>query len=135
MVYNLNADASQLTAAERIRAEKKISGGYRFAPGITIHPPSKKDAETMAVLMEGIDINNPSDEEMAQVLRVLLGDQYQPVMDFLDDFPVEGYPDLFADLFTNLLQLVPHAVDVDAILESAEAKWRVARPDLFASTE
>lgn len=125
----------QLSAAERILAEKAISGGYKFAPGITIHPPSKKDAERMGALVESLDTDNPTEEDVLGILSVLLGDQYKPVMDYLDDFPVEGYPELFADLFTNLLQMVPKSVDVEGVMGEAEVKWRASRPDLFATVD
>ncbi len=121
-----------LTAAERIREELNISGGYRFAPGITIHAPSKRDAELMVAAMEGIDMSNPSDADVTMMLRAILGDSYDRVMDYLENFPVEGYPALFVDLFENLLRLVPSGtVDPDEFIQAAEVRWRTARPDLF----
>lgn len=123
--------SAEPTAAERILAEKKISGGYRFAPGITIHAPSKRSAERIATLMEGVDAENPSEDDIALVFQALLGDQYLAVMDYLDDFPVEGYPELFADLFENLLKLIPHERDVAEFMGEAETRWKAIRPELF----
>lgn len=128
---NIFDPSVELTAAERIRKELNVSGGYKFAPGITIHAPSKKDADRIAGMVAGIDTSAPSESDIAIILEALLGDQYKPVMEFLESYPVEAYPALFMDLFENLLLLVPQAPNVDELVDAAESRWRRARPDLF----
>lgn len=128
---NIFDPSVELTAAERIRKELNVSGGYKFAPGITIHAPSKKDADRIAGMVAGIDTSAPSESDIAIILEALLGDQYGPVMEFLESYPVEAYPALFMDLFENLLLLVPQAPNVDELVDAAESRWRRARPDLF----
>lgn len=120
------------SAAERILAEKASS--YQFAPGITLYAPSKSQAEQMAVMMEEIDVqDNPSEEDVLAVLSVLLGDQFEPVMSYLDAFPTDVYVDLFQDLFTNLLRLLPNLDSISEKVEKAQDVWRAERPDLFDS--
>lgn len=120
------------SAAERILAEKANS--YHFAPGITLHAPSKAQAEQMSVMLEEINVqDNPSEEDVLAVLSVLLGDQFEPVMKYLDDFPTDVYVDLFQDLFTNLLRLLPKLDAISEKVEKAQEAWRAERPDLFDS--
>ena len=118
------------TAAERILAEK--AQGYKFAPGITLYAPSKAQAEKMAEMMQDIDVeNNPSQEDVLAVLAVLLGEKFHAVMDYLDGFPSDAYIDLFADLFTNLMRLVPKEADLNEKVEVAQSVWREEHPDLY----
>lgn len=121
----------EVSAAERIWREKELSGGYLFAPGIRIHPPSKRTADNIAAMFDDTPADEFTEADVMLVLKALMGDQYEAVYEFLEDFPVEGYPELFEDLFENLLLLVPQIRDMDKFMESAEAKWRRARPDLF----
>ena len=118
------------TAAERILAEK--AQGYKFAPGITLYAPSKAQAEKMSAMMADIDVeNDPAQEDVLAVLAVLLGDKFQPVMDYLDGFPSDAYVDLFADLFSNLMALIPKDTDLEEQAKAAQDDWRNVRPDLF----
>ena len=120
------------TAAERILAEKKLDKGYHFAPGITIMAPSKARAEHIATLVD--EIGDQSDEDdIKLIFQAILGEQYGPVMDYLDDFPIEGYPDLLADLLEGLLGLVPKQRDMEAFMNRTERRMAERRPDLYAS--
>lgn len=122
-------DFGGLTAAERIIAEK-APYAYRFAPGITITPPSKRRIQTLYDVINDFG-DDPTEDQMTSLMQILIGDQWEAVLDYLDDVPVDAYVPLFLDLFENVLRMCPSDVDVDSLLGSAESRWREIRPDMF----
>lgn len=125
----MNQPKNNLTAAERIIAEHAPEA-YRFAPGITVTPPSKNQVQSLVSVRDSIG-EDMDEEGIMLVLSVLLGDSYEAVIDYLDNAPVDAYPALFADLFENVIRMVPHEFDMDSFVESTEKSWRAVRPDIF----
>lgn len=123
----------KLTAAEQILVDHGLEEGYRFAPNITIRYPSQRVVQAASVIADGFpDDGPPTPEQVTSLFQALMGDQYAAVMEYLETFPVEAYPALFADLFVNVLSMVPRDMDADALVDSlandVAAKWKIINP-------
>lgn len=130
----------KMTAAEKVIAELGIEA-YEFAPGITIQRPSQRVIEAAGVLVDNMPHSEEEGltvEQAMELFKVLLGDQYADVMEYLETFPVEGYPALFADLFVNVFSMVPREHKISDLTDSLSGevvtRWKALNPedsDLF----
>ena len=123
----------KMTAAETVLAELEIEG-YEFAPGITIPKPSQRTIEAAGALVDSFpkEDGTLTAEQAVELFQVLLGPQYADVMEYLETFPIEGYPALLADLFVNVLSNVPRETDIEKLTDSlgddVQARWIARNP-------